>query len=84
MFGPCTPLAFVTTTPRASIWGVTISSSPAATELNHRSRRARASSSSVRPPVTITSASGSACPKAFPSAYVTATRPSNPASAVRK
>jgi hypothetical protein len=37
MFGPCTPLALVTATPRASTAGVTTSSSPAATELSHRS-----------------------------------------------
>jgi len=34
MFGPCTPLALVTATPRASTAGVTISSRPAATELS--------------------------------------------------
>ena len=42
MFGPCTPLAFVIATPRASSAGVTISSSPAATELSQRRRGARA------------------------------------------
>ena len=82
MFGPCTPLAFVIATPRASSAGVMISSSPAATELSQRRRGARASSSSESAAVTAMSAPARARAKSAPSAApspaanVSATRPS--------
>ena len=72
MFGPCTPLALVTATPRASSAGVATPSSPAATELSQRRRGARASWSSVRRPATTTSASGSARANASPQACASA------------
>ena len=90
MFGPCTPLAFVIATPRASSAGVTISSSPAATELSQRRRGARASSSSdsaagdddVRAGERAREVRAVGAPS--PAANVSATRPSKRASAARK